>query len=231
MSGDANKACSSKQAPGRMKPPHSYIALIATAILSSPEKRLTLTEINEHLVNNYSFFRGSYQGWRNSVRHNLSFNKCFVKILRDPARPWGKDNYWTVCSLTDYLLSDGTFRRRRRRKPKKKAEAKDAEQMQHGALERSSNEHETKLLKTSVHPNRSGSSGADTAHCSRVESRPERTPFKGSFSIDRILSDENWNEKKPELSLQPSASHLDIPGKHSAEHKQSDIKSNNDFWV
>ncbi|XP_042876612.1 flocculation protein FLO11-like [Penaeus japonicus] len=44
----------------------------------------------------YSFFRGSYQGWRNSVRHNLSLNQCFRKILRDPRRPYGKDNLWTL---------------------------------------------------------------------------------------------------------------------------------------
>ena len=102
------------------KPPHSYIALIATAILKSPEKRLTLSEINDYLVQHYSFFQGPYKGWRNSVRHNLSYNKCFTKILKDPSRPWGKDNYWTISSLNDYLQEDGSFRRRRRRRPKTK---------------------------------------------------------------------------------------------------------------
>ena len=104
------------------KPPQSYIALIATAILNSPKKRLTLSEISDYLVQKYEFFRGSYQGWKNSVRHNLSFNKCFVKILRDPSRPWGKDNYWTVAwdLLDDYLRDDGKFRRRRRRRSQTK---------------------------------------------------------------------------------------------------------------
>ena len=102
------------------KPPHSYIALIATAILSSPRKKLTLSEINNYLMLNYEFFRGSYKGWKNSVRHNLSFNKCFVKILRDPSRPWGKDNYWTVVLdlLDEYVREDGNFRRRRKRQPR-----------------------------------------------------------------------------------------------------------------
>ena len=115
------------------KPPHSYIALISTAILSSPQKKLTLTEINKYLVDNYEFFRGSYQGWKNSVRHNLSFNKCFVKILKDPSRPWGKDNYWAVLVdlLEEYVKEDGNFRRRRKRQPRTKRKV----ELLHGAEE------------------------------------------------------------------------------------------------
>ena len=107
-----------KRRSEHVKPQESYIAMISSAILSTPEKRMTLSEINEHLMNNYECFRGEYQGWRNSVRHNLSFNKCFVKILRKPTRNWGKNNYWgvVVSLLQDYLREDGKFRRRRRKK-------------------------------------------------------------------------------------------------------------------
>ena len=92
------------------KPPYSYIALIAMAIKDSVTGRLTLAEINEYLMKRFAFFRGSYTGWRNSVRHNLSLNECFVKILRDPARPWGKDNYWTINEDSEYTFADGVFR-------------------------------------------------------------------------------------------------------------------------
>uniref|UniRef100_H2Z1M0 Fork-head domain-containing protein n=1 Tax=Ciona savignyi TaxID=51511 RepID=H2Z1M0_CIOSA len=99
----------------RPKPPFSYIALIAMAIRDSANGKLTLAEINDYLMKKFPFFRGSYTGWRNSVRHNLSLNECFQKILRDPSRPWGKDNYWTINPNSEYTFADGVFRRRRKR--------------------------------------------------------------------------------------------------------------------
>ncbi|XP_019374128.1 PREDICTED: forkhead box protein Q1, partial [Gavialis gangeticus] len=81
---------------------YSYIALIAMAIRDSAGGRLTLAEINDYLMSRFPFFRGAYTGWRNSVRHNLSLNDCFVKVLRDPARPWGKDNYWMLNPSSEY---------------------------------------------------------------------------------------------------------------------------------
>jgi len=73
------------------KPPYSYIALIVMAIQNSPSKRLTLSEIYQYLQLRFSFFRGSYQGWKNSVRHNLSLNECFIKLPKGLGRP-GKGN-------------------------------------------------------------------------------------------------------------------------------------------
>nr|XP_020451305.1 forkhead box protein Q1-like [Monopterus albus] len=109
----------SKPYTRRAKPPFSYIALIAMAIRDSSSGRLTLAEINEYLMKKFPFFRGSYTGWRNSVRHNLSLNDCFLKVLRDPSRPWGKDNYWMLNPHSEYTFADGVFRRRRKRINKK----------------------------------------------------------------------------------------------------------------
>lgn len=95
------------------KPPYSYIALIVMAIQHSPTKRLTLSEIYTFLQQRFPFFRGPYQGWKNSVRHNLSLNECFIKLPKGLGRP-GKGHYWTIEPSSEYMFEEGSFRRRPR---------------------------------------------------------------------------------------------------------------------
>ncbi|KAM6125783.1 LOW QUALITY PROTEIN: forkhead box protein H1 [Pterocles gutturalis] len=77
------------------KPPYSYLALIALVIRAAPGRRLKLAQIIQELSSLFPFW-GGYQGWKDSIRHNLSSNPCFCKVLKDPAKPQAKGNYWTV---------------------------------------------------------------------------------------------------------------------------------------
>lgn len=95
------------------KPPYSYIALIVMAIQATPTKKLTLSEIYQYLQNKFEFFRGPYQGWKNSVRHNLSLNECFIKLPKGLGRP-GKGHYWTIDPTCEFMFEEGSFRRRPR---------------------------------------------------------------------------------------------------------------------
>lgn len=177
----------SRRSTAQLKPPHSYIALISTAILSSPRKKLTLTEINKYLMDNYEFFRGAYQGWKNSVRHNLSFNKCFVKVLKDPSRPWGKDNYWTVLVdlLEEYIREDGYFRRRRKRQPRAKGKVDSFHGKEGRDIQRALQDAD----KTNFDNDLDMSSSPDLYTSHEVQSKGNIDLNR--FSIDRLLQAED----------------------------------------
>uniref|UniRef100_A0A5K3F6E1 Fork-head domain-containing protein n=1 Tax=Mesocestoides corti TaxID=53468 RepID=A0A5K3F6E1_MESCO len=115
LNGSDQKSARKEANGGRRseKPPYSYIALIAMAIRASPNKRCTLSEIYQYLHSKYPFFRGSYTGWKNSVRHNLSLNEVFIKLPKGMGRP-GKGHYWTIDPTAEFMFQDGASRRRPR---------------------------------------------------------------------------------------------------------------------
>lgn len=99
---------------GDQKPPYSYISLTFMAIQSSSEKMLTLSDIYKFIMDRFPYYRKNTQRWQNSLRHNLSFNDCFIKIPRRPDRP-GKGSYWALHPSCGDMFENGSFLRRRKR--------------------------------------------------------------------------------------------------------------------
>ena len=50
------------------------------AIEDSVQKALPVKEIYAWIVQHFPYFKTAPTGWKNSVRHNLSLNKCFQKV-------------------------------------------------------------------------------------------------------------------------------------------------------
>ncbi|XP_037935323.1 uncharacterized protein DDB_G0283357-like [Teleopsis dalmanni] len=76
------------------KPPYSFSSLIFMAIEGSNEKALPVKEIYAWIVQHFPYFKTAPTGWKNSVRHNLSLNKSFVKVEKAPNM--GKGSLWRV---------------------------------------------------------------------------------------------------------------------------------------
>ncbi|XP_061573226.1 forkhead box protein O6-like [Cololabis saira] len=95
VSGSLRKAKSSRRnAWGNQ----SYADLITRAIESTPEKRLTLSQIYDWMVRYVPYFKdkgdsNSSAGWKNSIRHNLSLHTRFIRVQNEGT---GKSSWWML---------------------------------------------------------------------------------------------------------------------------------------
>ena len=81
------------------KPPYSFSCLIFMAIEDSPIKKLPVKDIYNWILTHFPYFQNAPTGWKNSVRHNLSLNKCFKKVDKEK----GQVGVGLVCSKSALL--------------------------------------------------------------------------------------------------------------------------------
>uniref|UniRef100_UPI00358F582B forkhead box protein J1-B-like n=1 Tax=Myxine glutinosa TaxID=7769 RepID=UPI00358F582B len=95
-----------------VKPPFSYATLICMAMKASKRSKMTLAAIYKWITDNFCYYRHADPSWRNSIRHNLSLNKCFMKVPRNKDEP-GKGGFWMIHPQYTDVLNNGVLRRRR----------------------------------------------------------------------------------------------------------------------
>ena len=61
------------------------------------------------------------EGWQNSIRHNLSKNRYFIKVPREQP---GKSSFWRIDQGSETKLIDSAFRKNSSAKPEKLSKPK-----------------------------------------------------------------------------------------------------------
>ncbi|CAD6932046.1 unnamed protein product [Tilletia laevis] len=93
----------------KMKPSHaSYAGLIGLAILSSSDGKLGLAEIYQWITATFPHYEMRDRGWQNSIRHNLSLNKSFIKVERSLLEK-GKGALWSIAPGHECRFENGTY--------------------------------------------------------------------------------------------------------------------------
>ncbi|RXN02010.1 Forkhead box protein J1-B [Acipenser ruthenus] len=95
-----------------VKPPYSYASLICMAMQASRKTKITLSAIYNWITDNFCYYRHAEPSWQNSIRHNLSLNKCFMKVPRQKDEP-GKGGFWQIDPQYADMFVNGVFKRRR----------------------------------------------------------------------------------------------------------------------
>ncbi|KAJ2794947.1 hypothetical protein H4R20_006053 [Coemansia guatemalensis] len=169
-------ASASQKPPVYTKPTYSYASLIAQAINSTEDEKITLNGIYTYIMSNYPYYKHAQSGWQNSIRHNLSLNKAFVRMQR-ASNESGKGSYWAIDTAYKGQFANGVYKRTRR--TKKAMEIERQQRVQQLSMRNNGSGHTTPIRSAAGEKRASPDDGYDIDDYTRESrSRSGRMPPK-----------------------------------------------------
>ncbi|CAF4692414.1 unnamed protein product, partial [Rotaria magnacalcarata] len=62
---------------------------------SASDRQMTLSQIYNFISAQYPYYAANNRGWQNSIRHNLSLNRYFIRLARKENES-GKGSFWRL---------------------------------------------------------------------------------------------------------------------------------------
>ncbi|KAL0588725.1 Forkhead box protein N3 [Plecturocebus cupreus] len=78
------------------KPAYSFSCLTFMVIENSPTKCLLVKDVYSWILEHFPHFANAPTEWKNSMRHNLSLNMCFMKVDKPRSQNIGKGSLWHI---------------------------------------------------------------------------------------------------------------------------------------
>lgn len=168
--------------PPPLKPTATFATIIHRALVNLPRGRGTLGEVCNWVAGEWEWFRLNPEaGWQNSIRHNLSLNKAFLKVPRIPEDdPESKGSVWILDPEEGPIFEE----KQRRDALKSEGKAKNAEEkrmkerMRAEERARKQREREMALAEAAKHQHLAG----------RLPARPMARPVPAGTAQPQVVS-------------------------------------------
>ena len=208
-----------RQKYGDRKPPYSYVAMIHMAMMSSLNKKCTLSEIQDYIECRFPYYKQHSRKLHGAIRHNLTLNDCFVKAGR---RLGDKGCLWTLDKEYEGMFENGSLlrrkcrllegrvdkynRNRKTKKARKSSATKTGQVPDHQKLVTECTEHINSSASTS--PSGTSMCSVSPSELSGCESTPrgiEASPCMSPFNLEQfndicLFPGLNSNEEKNNMN-------------------------------
>ncbi|XP_036419758.1 forkhead box protein N1 [Colossoma macropomum] len=180
------------------KPIYSYSILIFMALRNSRTGSLPVSEIYSFMTEHFPYFKTAPDGWKNSVRHNLSLNKCFEKVENKNGSSSRKGCLWALNPAKVEKMQEELHKWRRKDPVTVRRSMARPEELDHLLGERPE-----KLKSLSTHLN--NHTYPQFSRVSMPPSYSSRTPLRRPHYSHYGLPSQTLSQQHPYLPSNPQA--------------------------